>query len=96
MSAPTAAASNDAMSGILAQVLGESTSEQKARIEEATKNATDLSGLVKKKKAKPAANGAAAAAGSTNGSASAKRKLEEPEVEGEGKRAKTEELLDAK
>lgn len=87
----------DAMSGILAQVFGESNAESKARIEEATKNAHDLSGLVKKKKAKPAAssnsNGATSgpAASSTNG----KRKLEEEPVdEGEGKRAKTEEMLD--
>jgi HAT1-interacting factor 1 len=93
---PQTGSSNDAMSGILAQVLGESNAESKARIEEATKNANDLSGLVKKKKAKPAAavsNGATTGAGasSTNG----KRKLEEePADGGEGKRAKTEEMLD--
>lgn len=79
------------MSGILGQILGESTAEQKARIQEATQNANDLSGLVKKKKpkAQPATNGASA-----DGSGSGKRKLDDEES-GEAKRAKTEELLDA-
>jgi HAT1-interacting factor 1 len=70
------------MSGILAQVLGESTSEQKVRIQEATKNANDLSGLVKKKKPKTSPQQG------TNG----KRKLEEDGGDDDVKRAKTEEL----
>jgi HAT1-interacting factor 1 len=37
------------MSSLLAQVLGQGKAEKKAVIEEATKNATDLSGLVRKK-----------------------------------------------
>lgn len=93
MSAPTAATADDPMSGIIAQVLGETPEQSRKRIEEATKNANDLSGLIKKKKPKaaaaPAADGGASA---TNG----KRKADELEVNGgDGKRAKTEELGDA-
>jgi HAT1-interacting factor 1 len=81
------------MAGILAQVLGETTAEQKARIEDATKNATDLSGLVKKKKPKAGpTNGAASTANATSG----KRKLDDTTAEGDLKRAKTEELADAR
>jgi HAT1-interacting factor 1 len=81
------------MAGILAQVLGESTADQKARIAEASKNANDLSGLVKKKKPKAStSNGAAAGASATNG----KRKLDDDLADGDVKRAKTEELGDAK
>jgi HAT1-interacting factor 1 len=79
------------MAGLLADMLGESPAQSKARIEEATKNANDISGLVKHKK-KPkveASNGAAGsgASAATNG----KRRLDETaEVEAEGKRPKLE------
>ena len=84
---------DDPMAGMLQQILGETSAEQKARIAEATKGANDLSGLVKKKKAKPAATGAGASATATT--SNGKRKLDDEEAAGDGKRAKTEELLDA-
>lgn len=60
------------MSGILGAALGESSSETAARVEEAKKNATDLSSLVRKKAKteEPSAN--------TNGGGS-KRKAEDDE-----------------
>jgi len=65
--------------------LGENPVEQKARIEEAAKNARDLTGLVRhKKKAKVEDSKAEA---TTNGNG--KRKLEEAEADdGEAKKAK--------
>lgn len=50
----------DPMGGILGAALGESSTETEARIEEAKKTATDLTGLVRKKdkrKAEGAAEG---------------------------------------
>ncbi|KAF7193693.1 NASP-related protein sim3 [Pseudocercospora fuligena] len=44
----------DAMRGILASLLGESKADQAKRIEQATAQANDLTGMVKKKKPKPA------------------------------------------
>jgi len=38
------------LGGVLGQLLGQSTAEQKSRLEEATKSAHDLSGLVRKKR----------------------------------------------
>jgi HAT1-interacting factor 1 len=79
------------MAGLLADMLGESPAQSKARIEEATKNANDISGLVKHKK-KPkveASNGAATSQSSnaTNG----KRKLDDSgATEIDGKKAKLE------
>jgi len=71
------------LSGVLGQVLGESPADQKARIEEAAKNARDLTGLVRHKKKPKVEDGEAETA--TNG----KRKLEEAEVgNGEAKKAK--------
>lgn len=65
--------------GMLGSLLGESTAQQKSRIEEATKTANDLTGMVRKKKpatAKPA-------------EASTKRKLEGDDEEGaDGKKPK--------
>jgi HAT1-interacting factor 1 len=84
------------MAGILAQILGETTAEQKARVEEATKNANDLSSLVKKKKSKAApAKVAPASAAADTTATNGKRKLEEPVADSNIKRAKTEELADA-
>lgn len=62
----------NALGGIFGAILGESTAETAARVEEAKKTATDLTGMVRKK-AKPEA-----AAESTNG----KRKAEEPAATG--------------
>lgn len=71
------------MGGILGATLGESPAEAQARIEEAKKGATDLTGLVRRKaKAPEAANGSS---GVTNG----KRKAEDAE-EPETKKAKVE------
>ncbi|THX79429.1 hypothetical protein D6D04_05180 [Aureobasidium pullulans] len=52
---PVAAASGaeNPLRGILGGMLGETPADQKMRIAEATANANDLSGLVKKKKSKP-------------------------------------------
>lgn len=72
--------------GLLGSMLGADPAIQKAKIEEATKGANDLSGLVRhKKKDKPAEP-------TSNGSGSGKRKLEVEEQGVEGKRAKTEEI----
>ncbi|KAK6841587.1 hypothetical protein PG987_002447 [Apiospora arundinis] len=76
------------MTGLLGAALGESKAETEARIQEAKKNANDLSGLVRKKE-KKAEDEAEAAATEANGG---KRKALEPaEGEDETKRAKTEE-----
>lgn len=63
--------------GILGAALGESTVETEARIEEAKKTATDLTGLVRKK-GKPAASPAPAE--ETSPSNGNKRKAEEDVV----------------
>lgn len=74
------------MGGILGAALGESPAEAQKRIEEAKKNAKDLSGLVRRK-AKPAAEE------SING----KRKAEDAEEDEatESKKAKVEDAVDA-
>ncbi|KAK4693953.1 HAT1-interacting factor 1, partial [Lecanoromycetidae sp. Uapishka_2] len=78
------------LSGILGQVLGESPEAQKKRIEEASKGANDLTGMVKKKKPAPTNEGSKAgetAVMQTNG----KRKVdfaEEVEEVGTGKKVK--------
>lgn len=58
---PVAAASGaeNPLRGILGGMLGETPKDQKMRIAEATANANDLSGLVKKKKSKPVETAAA-------------------------------------
>jgi HAT1-interacting factor 1 len=95
------------MGGILGAALGESPAEAQARIEEAKKTATDLTGLVRRKKAKTEAgtdtNGTNANGADTNGAATAtngKRKAEEmeeaPASDEEGsKKARVEEIQDA-
>ncbi|KAK7744489.1 hypothetical protein SLS53_003373 [Cytospora paraplurivora] len=74
----------DPMGGILGAALGESSAQTEARIEEAKKTATDLTGLVRKKDKKPAP----AAGSSSNG----KRKAEDDATSEEGgKKARKEE-----
>ena len=69
-------------------ILGETPADQKARIAEATKNANDLSGLVKKKKPAAASTAGAVAASNAVGE---KRKAEDGEAGGDkGKKARTE------
>lgn len=74
------------LGGILGATLGESSTEAQARIEEASKKATDLTGLVRKKKPKDEA-----APAESNG----KRKAEDAPEDESSKRAKTEEPTDA-
>ncbi|KAH8685865.1 hypothetical protein BGZ60DRAFT_396283 [Tricladium varicosporioides] len=90
----------NAMGGILAETLGETPAEAAARIEEAKKTATDLTGLVRhKKKADKGTNGASAtpepvaAATNSNGTngTNGKRKAEDdPEDAENAKKAKVE------
>lgn len=80
----------DPGSGLLGQLLGESAGEQKQRIEEATRTANDLTGMVRKKKQpKAETSSEPIAEGQVNGKG--KRKLEDGEA-GDEKRAKTEEI----
>lgn len=77
------------MGGILGAALGESAVETEARIEEAKKTATDLTGLVRKK------GKSAAAAPATESNGAGKRKAEEQE-EGEAtKKARTDDQGEA-
>lgn len=76
-----------ALGGILGTAIGESAAETKARVDEAKKTATDLTGLVRKKAKDapaPAASTEATASMETNG----KRKAEEPVEEDSAKKAK--------
>ena len=82
-------AGGNSMGGVLGTTIGETPTEANARIEEAKKTATDLTGLVRKKNKEATPEPAkTATTGTTNG----KRKAEnEPEVEAaEAKKAKVE------
>ena len=70
------------MSSLLGSVLGGSPAESKARIEEASKNANDITGLVRRKKDK-SNEGYTIKTENTNG----KRKAND-EAEGESKKAR--------
>ncbi|KAI5248931.1 hypothetical protein E4T43_01141 [Aureobasidium subglaciale] len=80
---PVAAADNP-LRGILGGMLGETTTDQKQRLAEATANANDLSGLVKKKK--PAAGPAT----KVDSLPIQKRKLEDDTQDATSKKAKVE------
>ena len=73
-------------------MLGESPQALKARIEEATKGANDLSGMIKHKK-KPEAELAASASVNSNENGKGKRKIEdegsEDELASDSKRSKS-------
>ncbi|PMD25245.1 hypothetical protein NA56DRAFT_677059 [Hyaloscypha hepaticicola] len=75
--------------GILGATLGESPAEAAARIEEAKKTANDLTGLIRRKKAKPDAATPEPTA-STNGT-SGKRKAEDVVEENDSKKVKVDE-----
>ena len=78
------------LSGILGSILGESIEAQKARVEEATRNANDVSGLVKRKKGERHEDGVAE---SQTSASRAKRKaanVEDEDGDGEKKRVKGE------
>lgn len=77
--------------GILGATLGETPAEATARIEEAKKTATDLSGLIRKK-AKPA--NVFTSTNGTNGT-NGKRKAEDDAEESDSKKAKVEDVADA-
>ncbi|KAI1362313.1 hypothetical protein F5Y08DRAFT_312410 [Xylaria arbuscula] len=81
------------LTGLLGQALGESSSEQAARVEEAKKNAKDLSGLVRKRakeEPKPEPEPEKSSSNESNG----KRKAEEPaDGEEDPKKTKVEEEL---
>jgi HAT1-interacting factor 1 len=75
--------------GILGATLGESPAEAAARIEEAKKTATDVTGLIRRKKAKLEAATPEASANGTNG----KRKVEDEAEESGSKKVKVDESL---
>lgn len=79
------------MGGILGATLGESPADAAARIEEAKKTATDLTGLVRRK-AKPDASTPEPSA-STNGT-NGKRKAEDETEDSGSKKAKVEDAVD--
>lgn len=79
------------LSGILGSLLGESAAAQKARIEEASKDANDLTGLVKRRKASNAPSPQPSADGSAKTNGKRKVDFDEQTVEvGTGKKAKLE------
>lgn len=75
--------------GILGATLGESPANAAARIEEAKKTATDLTGLVRRK-AKPDASTPEPNTNGTNG----KRKAEDEVEDSDAKKAKIEDAVD--
>ncbi|PMD57032.1 uncharacterized protein K444DRAFT_665483 [Hyaloscypha bicolor E] len=83
---PTGALDVNPSGGILGATLGESPAEAAARIEEAKKTATDLTGLIRRKKAKPDAP-TPEPASSTNGT-NGKRKAEDDAEESDSKKFK--------
>lgn len=78
--------------GLLGSLLGETPDAQRTRIEEATKGANDLTGMIRKKKAKVTEEGKAVVNGS--GQATGKRKAvaEERSIREDGKRARVEDV----
>merc|ERR1711977_585691 len=92
---PSSLAGVNNAGGILGATLGESPAEAAARIEEAKKTATDLSGLVRKKN-KPAEPEAVPASTTTTANGTnGKRKAEDDGGESDSKKAKVEEVADA-
>lgn len=81
------------MGGILGESIAETPAEAKARVEEATKTANDLTGLVRHKKSKASSTDAGASP-ATNGAetANGKRKADDDAEESDSaKKAKVEE-----
>ncbi|KAK0107261.1 hypothetical protein ONS95_003962 [Cadophora gregata] len=91
---PTSLAGVNNAGGILGATLGDSPAEAAARIEEAKKTATDLSGLVRKKN-KPAEAEVAPASTTTANGTNGKRKAEDDAGESDSKKAKVEDVPDA-
>lgn len=86
----------NAMGGVLGAALGETPAEAATRIEEAKKTATDLTGLVRRKKGEKTAEATPepAAAAPTNGT-NGKRKAEDDAEESDSKKAKVETAVEA-
>ena len=83
---------SNAITGLLSSMLGESPAAQKARVEEASRGANDLTGLIKKKKPAVADTPNSAESETAQSSSNGKRKVdfdEEVEEVGSGKKAKT-------
>lgn len=79
-------AAGGALQGIIGSALGETPAQTEARVEEAKKTATDLTGLVKKKKkAEPEVSDAQANGQESNGT---KRKAEDVAEEESAKKVK--------
>ena len=77
------------LSGILGSILGESDTTQKSRIEEASKGAKDLTGLVKRKKASTAPSPHPVASEDPKMNGKRKVEFDEEVIEvGTGKKAK--------
>lgn len=77
------------LSGILGSILGESDTAQKTRIEEASKGAKDLTGLVKRKKASTAPSPQPVAGEAPNMNGKRKAEFDEEVIEvGTVKKAK--------
>ncbi|KAI9668445.1 MAG: hypothetical protein M1831_001199 [Alyxoria varia] len=79
---------NNPLTGILGSILGESPAEQRARIEEATRGARDLTGLVRSR-------GGGGGGEGKKGEKGEKRKGEEGGETGKGKRVKLDDGRDA-
>jgi HAT1-interacting factor 1 len=86
---PTGALDVNPTGGILGATLGESPAEAAARIEEAKKTATDLTGLIRRKKTKPDGTTPEPTA-STNGT-NGKRKAQDDAEDSESKKVKVNE-----
>ncbi|EPS31266.1 hypothetical protein PDE_06221 [Penicillium oxalicum 114-2] len=77
---------NEAMlKGILGQIVGQSATDQQARLDAVSKEANDLSSLVRRK---PAPTASAATQSSSTGSSSSKRPAEDVSADNESKRAR--------
>jgi hypothetical protein len=76
----------DPITGETVQKPGESTAERQARVDAVSATATDLTGLVKKKKKPDAAT--STKAGSNGASANGKRKMDDESDASEGKKVK--------
>jgi HAT1-interacting factor 1 len=80
------------LGSILGSILGESPAEQRVRLEEASKSAQDISGLVRRKKRASETEEAGKVENGINGNG--KRKVELAEAGGSGKRARVEDASD--
>jgi HAT1-interacting factor 1 len=69
------------LKGILGEIVGQSVTDQKARLDAVSKEATDLSSLVRRKPA---------AAQSSSQQTSSKRPADDASADGESKRARVE------